>query len=99
MQIYFFRKVSDQTCGIEGAMYDETNNRCQCGTAEGCAASVSTSPYCDAKNNICKCSKDVNSCEYARESCKNGECRCGTGEGCNPTTPYCDLVKNKCTSK
>ena len=76
------------TCGLNGCPIDgetialplspclATSYECQCGTSTSCSG-LTTGSYCDAANNICKCSADVASCSGSTPLCKNGVCVAG----------------------
>ena len=53
-----------------------TNYECKCGTSTSCSG-LTTGSHCDADNNICKCSADVESCSGSTPVCKNGVCVAG----------------------
>ena len=58
---------SPETCdGID------TDFVCKCGTASSCVELVSAS-FCDATNNICKCSATVDACTGG-QACVDGQC-------------------------
>ena len=61
---------SNVTCSIPGETCKE--GLCMCGTVDSCANKTSGS-YCQADQNQCKCSKDVEACAE-EEECKNGMC-------------------------
>ena len=70
---------------------------CKCGMASTCVGST-TAPYCDADNNICKCSSTVAACSNSGETCVLGACKCGTATTCvgNTAGSYCDAATNMC---
>ena len=87
--------VSDQKCGIEGAIYDESNGRCQCGDVDDCAGQMNEASYCDAESNACRCSDAAEGCTNPRSICTQGVCKCGAAETCNMDSK-CDAPNNMC---
>ena len=74
--------MSGETC---------VNGVCMCGTSLSCAGQA-TGSYCDAANNICKCSSSVSACTGSDvDTCvNNAACHCGTtGAACSGSSAVC----------
>merc|ERR1712141_270753 len=70
---------------------------CKCGSAASCEGET-TGAFCDATNNVCKCSADVDKCTAPNE-CNNGQCAdpCD-GITCAVADETCDGGTCKCGS-
>ena len=68
---------SPETCGYTFDYSTSSSSltydiACKCGTASSCVELVSAS-FCDATNNICKCSATVDACTGG-QACVDGQC-------------------------
>ena len=85
----------EPSCANPGETY--VGGVCKCGRSPSCDGSL-TAPFCDASNNVCKCSSTVDSCKNLGETCQNGQCKCGTIDSCASLTeaPYCNAEASVC---
>ena len=77
---------SSDACSISGETC--SSGSCKCGTSSSCAG-LTTGSYCDAANNVCKCSETVNACSGTSDTCTNGVCKCGSGDACSISGETC----------
>ena len=103
------------TCSVSGEVCDKTTNPglCKCGTASSCAG-LTTGSYCDASNNICKCTSSLAACTDSTVGSicvpdgngGSGDCNCTSSLSCTSRTSgsYCNAAGNsgfgecKCTA-
>jgi hypothetical protein len=72
-----------------------SSGSCKCGTANTCVGQTSGT-YCDATNNVCKCSSTVSACSGTSDTCDSGTCKCGTSDACSNTNELCTSGSCKC---
>ena len=84
---------SSDPCSVSGETC--SSGTCKCGTASSCAG-LTTGSYCDAANNVCKCSATVDSCSGTSDTCTNGVCKCGTSDACSISGETCVSGACKC---
>ena len=97
--IWFVLIGGDTKCSkIYGDNYNKTTDSCHCGLGDSCLLSLTTAPFCDSEQGICKCSESVGACNNPREKCVEGSCMCGASKGCNgsSTAPFCDAENHIC---
>ena len=86
---------SNAACTVTGETC--SSGACKCGSANSCSGSTSA-PYCDASNNVCKCSASVAACSGTTDTCDSGTCKCGTGSACSVSGETCSSGTCKCGS-
>ena len=64
--------LENPTCDVTDETFDSTAAACKCGTAETCKDKT-TGEFCDAANNICKCSSTEDACANG-QVCNAGQC-------------------------
>ena len=82
------------TCSVDGEKC--VDGVCYCGSSTSCAG-VTSGAYCDATNNVCKCSSTVAACSGTTDTCTSGACYCGTsGAACSISGETCQSGTCKC---
>ena len=86
-------------CGTNDACSNSgetcSSGSCMCGTASTCVGQASGA-YCDATNNVCKCSSTVDACSGTSDTCTSGLCKCGTNDACSNSGETCSSGSCMC---
>ena len=84
---------TNNACSISGETC--SSGSCKCGTASSCSGQTSGA-YCDAANNVCKCSATVDACSGTTDTCDSGTCKCGSAAACSNSGETCQSGACKC---
>ena len=84
---------SNVACSVSGELC--SSGSCKCGTASSCSG-VASGAYCDAANNVCKCSATLAACSGTTDTCDSGTCKCGSASACSNSGETCQSGTCKC---